>query len=98
MIAVSPRLGELLIKVAQTPDLEAALWKVVNEYIELKINSLKEQVKRFEQKWGMSFEEFSRRCKDGSLDVDPYSWEVERDFWEWERAETLLRHYETLKF
>jgi len=44
----------------------------------------------------MSFEEFSRRCKEGTLGVDPYSWEVERDFWEWERAETLLKHYETL--
>jgi hypothetical protein len=96
MVALSPRLGEFLTKATQTPDLETALWKVLLEYVELKSKALKEQIVQFESKWGMSFEEFSQRCREGTLQADPYSWEVEQDFWAWEKAVTLLRHYETL--
>ena len=97
MITLSPRLGEALMKLAQTPDLEAALWKVLSEYAELKIKSLKEEIERFERKWKMSFDEFSKRCEEGTIEADVYSWEVESDFWEWEKAVTLLSHYEKVK-
>jgi hypothetical protein len=45
----------------------------------------------------MTFEEFSQRCQDGSLGRDPYAYEVESDFWDWEKATTLLQHYEVLQ-
>ncbi len=45
----------------------------------------------------MTFAEFSERGKAGTLGQDPYSYEVESDFWEWEKAETLLKHYGVLK-
>jgi len=97
MVTLSPRLGELLTKATQTPDIEAALWKVLSEYLDLKSDKLSEQIAEFEQKWGMSFEEFSRRCKERELEKDAYSYEVEKDFWEWEKALTLRRHYEALR-
>ncbi len=97
MVTLSPRLGELLTKATQTPDLETALWKVLSEYVELKVVALKQQIARFEHKWGMSFEEFSQRCREGTLETDPYSWEAEQDFWAWEKAVTLLHHYEALR-
>ena len=97
MIGMSPRLGELLTRATQTPDLETALWKVLSEYVDMKIATLKETVARFEQKWGMTLAEFSQRCREGTLDEDIYSWGVEQDFWAWEQAMTLLKHYEALK-
>ena len=45
----------------------------------------------------MNFDEFSKRSEAKTLGQDPYSYEVESDFWEWEKAETLLKHYGTLK-
>ena len=45
----------------------------------------------------MSFEEFCARSKDGRLGKDPFSYEVESDFWEWDRAETLRQQYAALK-
>jgi len=63
----------------------------------LKTSALRESIARFEQKWGMSFEEFSQHCRDGTLDSDAYSWEVEQDFWSWEQATTLLKQYEALR-
>jgi len=96
MIAVSPKLGEFLTKVTQTSDLETAFWRVFNEYVEMKIASLRSAIADYEQKWGMSFEEFSRQSREGTLKENAYSWNVEQDFWEWEQADTLLRHYESL--
>jgi len=96
-MVLSPRAGLLLTKIADTPDLETALWKVLHDYTTLKIQQLAQQIKAFEQKWGMSFEEFSQRCEEGTLGQDPYAYEVESDFWEWEKAMTLLAHYEALQ-
>jgi hypothetical protein len=73
------------------------LWKVLSEYLELKTKALDERIATFERKWGMTFEEFSRRCEEGRLKKDTFSYEVEKDFWEWEKVVTLKRHYEVLK-
>jgi len=96
-ISISPRAGALLTQVTETPDLETALWKVLLDYIELKIASLKERTIEFENKWGMTFEEFSERFEAGTLDQNSYEYEVESDFWEWEKAETLRDHYVSLQ-
>ena len=96
-VTVSPRVGALLTQVTETPDLETALWKVLSEYIDLKMKHLRQRIQVLESKWGMAFEEFSERAEAGTLGQDGYAYEVESDFWEWERAETLLRHYEALQ-
>jgi hypothetical protein len=97
MITLPPRLGNFLTQTTQTADLEAALWKVLDEYVDMKIERLAQRVAYFEQKWKMNFEEFSRRTRENSLGQDAFSWEVEQDYWDWESALTLLDHYRTLK-
>jgi len=92
-LTISPRSGRLLTGIAETPDFEAALQKILSEYIELKIERLEQDIQDFEAKWGMSFPEFAERCEAGTLGRDPYDYEVEKDFWEWEKAVTLLEHY-----
>ena len=96
MITVSPKLGEFLTKVTQTPDLETAFWQVFNEYVAMKLAALHETNKEYERKWGMTFEEFARQSRDGILEEDAYSWKVEQDFWDWEQTVTLLNHYGSL--
>lgn len=96
MIAVSPKLGEFLTKVTQTPDFETAFWRIFNEYVSMKLAALRETNNGYERKWGMTFEEFAQRSQDGTLKEDAYSWDVEQDYWDWEQAVTLLHHYESL--
>ena len=95
--ALPPRVGALLTEITETPDFDTALWKMLLEYMALKIEHLKQQIKAFEAKWGMGFEAFSERMASSGLDSGAYTYEIERDFWEWEKAETLLRHYEALQ-
>jgi len=94
---ISPKLGELLIKTTKVSDIDHALEKVFKEYIDLKLKDLDMKIKEFENKWKMDFNEFKIRLEKGTLPQDSYSFEVEQDFWEWEEAESLKAHYESLK-
>ena len=94
---VSPRLGILLTRIADTPDLDAALHKVLSDYLDLKVVSLHDKIRTYEAKWGMSFADFVEAPRTGNLVADPYAFGVESDFWEWEAAHTLLEHYEELR-
>ena len=96
-ISMPPRLGALLTELVEIPDIGMALRKVLSEYLELKGKALEERIAAFETKWNMSFDEFSRKCAEGILAGDAYSYEVEKDFWEWEQAVTLQGHYESLR-
>lgn len=97
MITVSPQIGEFLIRVTHIPDIDAALKKVLSEYIELKIIDISEKKKVYELKWNMSFREFKEACKDKTVKADVFSYEVEKEFWEWESLDTLLHYYEDIK-
>jgi len=92
-----PQLGALLTELTEIPDIGIALRKVLSEYLELKCGALEERIAAFEAKWGMSFEEFSRKCAEETLAEDAYSYAVEKDFWEWEQAVTLQSHYKSLR-
>ena len=96
MLTLSPKLGELLIKATQTTDLETALKQILREYFSLKLKDLNDTLKGFESKWDMSFDKFKEKCQKREINKDIFSYEVVKDFWDWERMETLRKHYETL--
>jgi len=96
MLTLTPKLTDFLAKITHTTNVDAALWKLVSEYLDMKSKELDREINKFNQKWGMSFDEFSNACKTGKLSEIKYSYEVEKDFWDWERAITLKRHYQEL--
>jgi hypothetical protein len=93
MIAVSPKLGEFLTQATQTPDIETALWRVVSDYLAMKMEAIDREIAIFEAKWHMSFAEFVGACRNDTLGRDIYSYDIEQDYWAWERATTLKQHY-----
>lgn len=97
MSVVSPRLAEFLIKTTGAKDIDNAFQQVFSDYLELKLKSLQETIESFHRKWGMSFNDFKKKLKAGTLEKDTYDFDVEQDFWKWEEAETLGKHYEALK-
>ncbi len=97
MPAISPKLGEFLVKTTKAKDLDDAFQKVLRDYMELKLKDLQETISKYENKWKLSFEEFKKKVKNETLEKDAFSFSAEQDFWSWEEAETLKQHYETLK-
>lgn len=97
MPAISPKLGEFLIKTTGTKDIDNAFQKVFTEYLELKLKYIQETIEIFQSKWGTDFEKFKEKFRSNTLKKDAYSFEAEQDFWQWEEVETLKKHYESLK-
>ena len=97
MSVMSPQIGEFLIKAMHLPDIDAALKKVLTEYIELKTADIGGKIGKYESKWRMTFEEFQDACRNNKLKVDVYSYEVEKDFWGWEQLESLFQYYRDIK-
>lgn len=96
-VQVPPQIGAMLLQLAETADLDAALRKVITEYLALKLAALADNQAQFEAKWGMPFREFDDRRVAGGLEQDSHSYAVELDFWEWEQVETLLAYYRDLQ-
>jgi hypothetical protein len=97
MPVMSPKLGEVLVKATHSKDIDDALNKIFSEYLELKLKTLQEKIDELQKKWGMNFEEFKRHFKEGTLKENTYTFSTERDYWQWEEAETLKKHYEEIK-
>ena len=97
MSFMSTKLSEFLVKTTRSKDIDDALHKVLSEYFELKLKNLDDTVEVFQKKWGMTFEEFKNRLRDNKLKEDAFSFSTENDFWKWEEAETLKKHYEEIK-
>ncbi|KKO20486.1 MAG: hypothetical protein DCC43_15950 [Candidatus Brocadia sp.] len=97
MPKISPKLGEFLVKTTKAKDIDDAFQRVFTDYLELKLKNLQETIEQFQSRWKMTFEEFKIMPKGPSFEKDAYSYDVEQDFWQWEEAETLKKHYESLK-
>jgi ATP-dependent Lon protease len=97
MAFMSAKLSEALVKATLARDINDAFNKVFTEYLELKLNQIQQTIGDFREKWGSDFEEFKKKIQENQLKEDPYSYDVENDFWQWEEAETLKKHYDDIK-
>lgn len=96
MVALTPQLSNLLIQTTKALDIESALQTVLSEYIQLKLSNLEKKTEELEKKWGGSFLLFQEKIKTNTLGSDPYSYEVEKDYWEWEDAISLIEHFQSV--
>ena len=96
MLAISPKLGEFLLKATKARDIDDAFRRILSEYLVMKTNKLANISEGFTKKWGMDFVEFKNSLAKGTLEADSYAFDTEQDFWEWEEAETLKGHYDRL--
>jgi len=75
------------------PDIALSL--AIKELVRLITKEAKEQISFFENKYGMNYAEFEKACDDGRI-KDPFSYEVEKDDFEWEAAITDLASLEEM--
>ena len=66
---------------------DVALHLATKDLVRLKLKEAGEQRKRFEDRYQMGFEAFKRAWNEGQI-PNRHSYEVERDYWEWEAAVT----------
>jgi len=84
----------ILRDLTQESRLEVALPLAVKDWVRLKLKEASEQQGAFEERYGMDLPAFKQAWQQGHI-ADKHSYEVERDYWEWEAAVTdaeRLRH------
>jgi hypothetical protein len=84
---VSRPLSQVLVRLTNQDQIDLALSALVKDFIRLRLKEVAEIKQSFEQKYLMPFEEFKRRWHAGLI-PNLYSYEVEKDYWEWESAVT----------
>lgn len=78
---------EIIRQLTGEKNIDSALPLALKDWMRLKVQELEQKVAALEKKYGLEFEEFEDSCRNGKLE-NPFSYEVEKDNWEWEAALT----------
>jgi len=84
---ISKPIYRILADLTQESRLEVALPIAVKDLVRLKLKETEERKAAFEQRHGMDFEAFKQAWDEGRI-ADKHSYEIERDYWEWEATVT----------
>ncbi len=95
-VSISNPVYEVMRQVTGETAADAALPIVVKDLLRYKKEALKSKIASFENKYGMSLDEFEQACLDGRI-KDPFSYEVESDNWDWDSAVAELKDTEELE-
>jgi hypothetical protein len=67
---------------------------LLSDYFTLKIFYISQEVIRYETKWNMSYYEFEKNSVNMP---DGFSYELEKEYYEWGEKVALLEYYQKLK-
>ncbi|HIC94712.1 MAG TPA: hypothetical protein EYP09_10765 [Anaerolineae bacterium] len=86
-ITISKPIHRILTDLTGEARFDVALHLATKDLVRLKLKEAEERRKRFEDRYQMDFETFKRAWNEGRI-ANKHSYEVERDYWEWEAAVT----------
>lgn len=84
---ISKPIYRILSDLTQESRLEVALPLAIKDWVRLKLKETGELREAFERRYGMDFQVFKQAWHEGRIEND-HSYEVERDYWEWEATIT----------
>jgi hypothetical protein len=86
-LVISKSIYKILTDLTGEARFDVALHLATKELVALKLKEVEEQINQFEQRHQMDFNRFSQAWNEDKI-ADKHSYEVERDYWEWEAAIT----------
>ena len=82
-----------LIELTGQPQLDVAILVMLRDAIEHRLEKINVALEAYERKYGMPFQEFEAQGQSGEL-TDRFSYEVEKDYFEWDSLVTRKRKLE----
>jgi hypothetical protein len=79
-----------LIEVTGQPELDMAIRVMLRDAIEHRLEKVRGLLGVYEEKYGVTFEEFEAKGKSGELS-DRFSQQIEEDYFEWDSLVTRQR-------
>jgi len=86
---VSKPLYKILTELTGEERFDLALYLAIKDLVRLRLQEAEQQIKGFERRYGMAFDKFQQDWESDQI-ADKYSYDIEKDFWEWESAQTDL--------
>lgn len=84
-----------LLEITGEPRLEVAILDILKDAVEHRIERVESELKRFEEKYHMTFNEFKGKFDREEI-PEPYSYDNEMDYLEWEGLVGRLSKYTAL--
>lgn len=84
---ISKPVYRVLSDLTQESRVEVALPLAIKDWVRLRLKEAREQQEVYEQRYGMEFPAFKQAWQQDRIS-NKHSYEVERDYWEWEAATT----------
>ena len=84
---ISKPVYRVISDLTQESRVEVALPLAIKDWVRLKLKEARGQQEFYEQRYGMEFSSFKKAWQEGLIS-ERHSYEVERDYWEWEAATT----------
>lgn len=91
-ITISKPLHKVLTHLTGEERIDVALPLAAKDLLKLKLRENEQLIKEFENRYKIGFEEFKASWEHDGLN-DKYSYQVEKDYWEWEAAITDQKHF-----
>lgn len=85
-----------LTELTGEPRLDVALLLTLQDAIEYRLQKINTALHTYEQKYGMSFDQFQARGQEESL-PDQFSYEVESDYLEWDGLASRKQKLEKIR-
>ena len=82
---VSKPLYKILTELTGEERFDVALHLATKDLVQLKLREAEQQIKNLEERYGMTFEKFQQAWENDQI-ADKFSYDVEKDYWEWEAA------------
>jgi hypothetical protein len=94
-ITISKPIFKILSHLTGEDRIDVALPLATKDLLRLRLKESEGHVKQFEQRYKMSFSEFKIAWESGKIN-NKYSYQVEKDYWEWEAAVTDQQQFRTM--
>lgn len=94
-MTVSVNISKTLMDITGEPRPEIAILEILKDAVEYRIEKIEAELKRLEEKYHMTFEEFKEKFDREEIE-EPYSYNVETDYLEWEGLISRLSKYRSL--
>jgi hypothetical protein len=91
-MTIATNITKVLMELTGEPRIELAILDLVKDAVEHRIEKLEKEIKFFEKKYGMNFEEFKKRFEKNEIQ-NSYSYDVEMGYLEWEGLVSRVEKY-----
>lgn len=94
-MTVAINISKVLMDITGEPRTELAILQIMKDAIEHRIEKIEAEIKKYENKYKMTFDVFKEKFEKSEI-PEPYSYNVENDYLEWEGLVNRYTKYNSM--